>query len=323
MKYRILPLLVGIGILFSLIYFSDVSKISAAISKANPYILMAGVLVSFFLMIIRTLRWDVLLRRLSIETDFRKLFPVMMAGAFISNLTPAKTGEPARSYFLKKKLGVSFSKSLPSVIIERVFDIIILVIISIPFLFLKAETESFIGILNISVLLYLVVIIVIIYVFSSKSRIDFTLKKIYRIFYWFPKMKKLNGNMERVSINISQSFVKYKYFRITAITTLLSLLIWVLEGIILYLSFIALGLHADILVCVSILSISILISILTSLPGGIGSNEVIMVLLFTAFSPFEIAPITAAVLISRIVSMWLSVVVGGLSLGSLEPSERK
>jgi uncharacterized protein (TIRG00374 family) len=97
--------------------------------------IIPGVVVYFFGVWARTWRWDYLLRPLK-RVSLRRLFPVVVIGYMGNNVYPARAGEVIRAYVLRQREGVSISASLATVVVERVFDglvMLIFVFIALPF----------------------------------------------------------------------------------------------------------------------------------------------------------------------------------------------
>jgi uncharacterized protein (TIRG00374 family) len=97
--------------------------------------IIPGVAVYFFGVWARTWRWDYLLRPLK-RIPLRQLFPVVVIGYMGNNVYPARAGEVIRAYVLRRREGVSISASLATIIVERVFDglvMLIFVFIGLPF----------------------------------------------------------------------------------------------------------------------------------------------------------------------------------------------
>jgi uncharacterized protein (TIRG00374 family) len=66
----------------------------------------------------------------------RRLFPVVCIGYFGNNVYPARAGEVIRAFVLRRNEGVSVSASLAIVIVERVFDglvMLLFVFFALPF----------------------------------------------------------------------------------------------------------------------------------------------------------------------------------------------
>jgi uncharacterized protein (TIRG00374 family) len=97
--------------------------------------IIPGVAVYFFGVWARTWRWDYLLRPIK-RISLRRLFPVVVIGYMGNNVYPARAGEVIRAYVLRRREDVSISASLATIIVERVFDglvMLIFVFIGLPF----------------------------------------------------------------------------------------------------------------------------------------------------------------------------------------------
>lgn len=88
---------------------------------ANYWWLIPGILVYFLAVWARAWRWHYLLRPVkSIRTP--RLFPIVCIGYMGNNIYPARAGEVLRAVILKQTDDVAVSASLATIIIERIFD---------------------------------------------------------------------------------------------------------------------------------------------------------------------------------------------------------
>ncbi len=92
----------------------------------------------------RALRWRYLLRPVKAVISFRNLFSAMMVGYMMNNILP-RAGELVRPYAINKLEGISRSTAFGTVFIERIFDIFsfLLVIAVIPVLTTSPLTQAF------------------------------------------------------------------------------------------------------------------------------------------------------------------------------------
>lgn len=74
---------------------------------------------------LRALRWQVLLNPVK-KMKISRLFPVVAIGYMGNNVYPARAGEVLRSILLKQKDGVDISASLATIVVERLFDAIVI-----------------------------------------------------------------------------------------------------------------------------------------------------------------------------------------------------
>ena len=111
------------------------SEVWEAVRTAQYIWIVPGVAVYFFGVWVRTWRWDYLLRPVK-QIPVRRLFPVVVIGYMGNNIFPVRAGEVIRAYLLRQREGVSVSTSLATILVERVFDglvMLMFVFIGLPF----------------------------------------------------------------------------------------------------------------------------------------------------------------------------------------------
>jgi uncharacterized protein (TIRG00374 family) len=92
-----------------------------AFRQAHYVWIVPAVVLYLFALVARTVRWQVLLsseRRISL----RELLPTMAMGRGANNIYPFRTGEIIRVLLLRQRNEVSAAAGLASVLVERVFD---------------------------------------------------------------------------------------------------------------------------------------------------------------------------------------------------------
>ncbi len=110
-------------------------QVGAYLRGANYWWILPGVAVYFFAVWARTWRWHYLLRPLK-RISLSALFPIVCIGYFGNNVYPARAGEVIRAFVLRRNEGISVSASLATIIIERVFDglvMLLFVFFALPF----------------------------------------------------------------------------------------------------------------------------------------------------------------------------------------------
>jgi glycosyltransferase 2 family protein len=78
--------------------------------------------------VLRSVRWRVILSGAA-RAPLRTLFPVLIMGFATNNLLPGRLGEFWRAYLLGRKRGVRKTFALASVVVERVFDGLTLILL--------------------------------------------------------------------------------------------------------------------------------------------------------------------------------------------------
>jgi uncharacterized protein (TIRG00374 family) len=130
----------GLGVMISAVFLYlalrglELDRAWLAIRTASYWWIIPGVAVYFFGVWARTWRWHYMLRPIK-AVSLVRLFPVVVIGYMGNNVYPARAGELIRAYVLRKKEAVSVSASLATIIVERIFDGVIMllfVFVSLP-----------------------------------------------------------------------------------------------------------------------------------------------------------------------------------------------
>jgi uncharacterized protein (TIRG00374 family) len=124
----------------------ELLEVWQSLRTARYWWIIPGVAVYFFGVWGRTWRWHYLLRPLK-RVALRRLFPVVTIGYMGNNVYPARAGEVIRAYVLRQKEGVSMSASLATVVVERIFDglvMLMFVFIGLPFTPMPAWLQQFV-----------------------------------------------------------------------------------------------------------------------------------------------------------------------------------
>ncbi|PDH45388.1 MAG: hypothetical protein CNE34_01750 [Rhodothermaeota bacterium MED-G18] len=137
----LLSLILG-GVLFFLVFRSiDFSDFYARLNELNFYWIYLSMFISIFEHIIRAYRWNLMM-----EVGGNKKFStfittnVIIISYFFALLIP-RFNDVVRCYLISKTNQINFSKSLGSVVSERIIDLISLLIII--FFFLAIEFKNF------------------------------------------------------------------------------------------------------------------------------------------------------------------------------------
>jgi glycosyltransferase 2 family protein len=123
----LLPLALTVGLLalaFKLIEPENRRSIPGYIAAVPWHVHVLFVLVTLVSMWLRAIRWRALLPDFPLTT--RRCFGPLMIGFMMNALFPARAGEFARSVVLGRKEKIPFTSVLGSVLLERIFDGVVL-----------------------------------------------------------------------------------------------------------------------------------------------------------------------------------------------------
>ncbi|MFZ5819791.1 MAG: lysylphosphatidylglycerol synthase transmembrane domain-containing protein [Chloroflexota bacterium] len=118
-----------------------------AVKQANYWWLLPGVAVYFVGVWVRAWRWHYLLGPIK-KIPTKTMFPITTIGYMGNNIYPARAGEVLRAVILKRKEGVPVSASLATIIVERIFDGVVMlafVFVNLPELAKLTGESGFVG----------------------------------------------------------------------------------------------------------------------------------------------------------------------------------
>jgi uncharacterized protein (TIRG00374 family) len=155
---RTIQLLIGVAISAFFIYLVlpslHLPDVWQSLRTANYWWILPGVAVYIVGLWVRSWRWHYTLRHIK-AVPIAKLFPLVCIGYFGNNVYPFRAGEVIRSYVLKRTQNISITSSLATVIIERVFDgltMLLFVFLALPFAPMPAQYRNLVVILTILML---------------------------------------------------------------------------------------------------------------------------------------------------------------------------
>jgi uncharacterized protein (TIRG00374 family) len=118
-----------------------------SVGQANYFWLLPGIGVYFVGVWVRAWRWHYLLGPIK-KIPTKTMFPITTIGYMGNNIYPARAGEALRAVILKRKEGVSISASLATIIVERIFDGVVMlafVFVNLPELAKLTGSSGFVG----------------------------------------------------------------------------------------------------------------------------------------------------------------------------------
>jgi len=88
--------------------------------------LLPGLAVYFLAVLVRSWRWQYLVKPLE-KVSLVTLFPIVNIGYMGNNVFPLRMGEVLRAVVLKRREGVAISGTLATIVVERIFDAVVVV----------------------------------------------------------------------------------------------------------------------------------------------------------------------------------------------------
>lgn len=289
---KIWPLmLISVIIYLLMVIYADLEKLTIAMTNFYwPYLILLFALTTANYLL-RFLKWDFFLRKAGIHMKLKENLFVFFSGLSMI-ITPGKMGEIWKGWLIKDIKGERLSKTIPVVIVERITDVLGLVILSL------------IGILyykhNIQIILIFTLLISIFFI-AIKS------KKISNKFLSLIE-KRTSKHTENIKI-MHETFKKTTKTKDILIMSFLSAIAWFFECLGMY--FIVLGFNQSITIILStfIFSFGSLTGALSMIPGGLGVAEATI---FGLLQLYKIPQATAVgiALIVRAGTLWYGALMG-------------
>lgn len=126
LKYLLL-LMIAVALLFFAFRGVDLKKTIQDILHANMFWVSLSAFLSLIAMVSRAYRWNLLIESAGYSSPLRKTFYSLAVGYF-ANLALPRLGEVSRCGSLSKATSIPFTNLLGTVIVERIIDVISLLI---------------------------------------------------------------------------------------------------------------------------------------------------------------------------------------------------
>jgi glycosyltransferase 2 family protein len=104
----------------------DWGEVVSLIGQANPAFLLLAFLAYYATFPLRGFRWRYVLARTGEHVRFKDATEILFLSWFVNCLVPAKLGDLYRAYLLRGNYGASISRTVGTVFIERVADIVVI-----------------------------------------------------------------------------------------------------------------------------------------------------------------------------------------------------
>ncbi len=319
MKYKtVLLMLAGVGVLALMVLIIGPSQIESAFEMANLWYLGLAVVIQLAIYGLWTERWAITTHSLDIPIKRRHLFPMLLVGLAINNITPSGRGggEPVRAYILAKYSQSPTENAFATVIADRGLD-------TFPFIALAIITiitaVLYINLPQWMVLALIICLIVLIIVFVLALYMSVNREFGDRAIRWFLRVlkkisAKLHDRIEHRAIAAVEGFqdsmkIMIKDRKVLLYGIPLSFLIWGLEILRVYVVFLALNINAPLEIIAAVFVISTLIGMIPLLPGGLGAVDGMMILLYS-YAGIPPSVSAAATIVERLISFWMTTILG-------------
>jgi uncharacterized protein (TIRG00374 family) len=260
------------GLLYHLFLRFDLGDAARALREASPAWLLAGALVYTLLFALRGYRWSLLLAHEK-EISARTATEVFAVGFLANNVLPARLGDVARAYVLARRERLGAAATFSSVMLERIFDGVTVVLLMSLVLWLQPPRSDWIRpFALLSAAIFVAAIVVCALVAWNQRRVS---ALIGRLFAWLPghTAGRLQGLVGRLGRGLHSLTSASQTVRVAG----LSLSIWLIETSVYVLVGQAYDLDVPFLGMVLVMAVLTLGLTVPSGPGFVGLFEGLVV----------------------------------------------
>jgi uncharacterized protein (TIRG00374 family) len=288
--------------------WSDMEKVPGEVARANPLLLLIAFTSYYVGFPLRGARWTRLLRGAGYRIRARDGTEIIFISWLVNCVVPAKLGDLYRAWLLKLNSPVSATRTLGTVFMERMLDLI-----AIAALGVAAGYWRFRGSLNdlpqsVQVIFALGVVVIVGLIVALVVMRNFG----RRVIAVLPLPRRVSDMYERFEEGVFGSVGP----RGLPLLGVMTGLIWLSEAMRLYFVVLALGFKEVDLGLSGAMFVALIGSLLTAIPftpAGLGLVEAGMLTLLTRI--FSATPTHAAaiVLVDRAISVFSVVVLGAIA----------
>lgn len=261
----------GISVLFLVVALRGLhlGDLWETLVNANYIWILPGVGVYFLAVWARVWRWHYLLRPLK-PIPLKNMWPATVIGYMGNNVYPFRAGEVIRAYVLKRKEGVGMSASLATVVVERMFDglvMLMFVLIALP------TIPNLPNWLRLTVILASAGFFGALLVFFAWATWQDAAQKIYTWFIRRLLPQRFQEPVLHMANNFTTGLISLRSFKDVAMVFVTSTVIWLLETIKYWFVMHAFNFSVSFLVLMLMNGVVNLATTIPSAPGYIGTFD--------------------------------------------------
>ncbi len=311
----------GVVVYLVMVWLGQYDLVVAALAALPWWVVPAMVLLSFMNYVIRYFKWQYYLHRIGVHYSHSDSFTVFLAG-FVLTATPGKIGEAIKGYFCNELDSTPIAKTAPVVVAERVTDLLAMVLLAVLG-FLVGMTGGnellllgFVGALGVGAAVLL-------------GNPAFYQRVLHRVTGAGP-FARFRDSMDLVEDTLVRTLSPRPLLLMVALSipgwSMECLELWLLLSLLTGAGLPSLTVPSLVLLAQAVFvhaAASTVGAVLVFLPGGLGGYEAFAVGVMTALLMLPLAVASAATILIRFVTLWFSVVVGGVAATVLSRRRRR
>lgn len=247
----------------------NLHQVLIAFTAVRVWYILLALVIYFIGLWVRSYRWKILVNPVKVISNNR-LFPILIIGYMANNILPLRMGDIYRAYVLGKKENISKSASLATIVVERLFDglamLVFLVIGLLALQTLFTSWERTVLLFSSVILFGMLVVLLLIIWFRSLAEL---------IIHWFTKWLPVgfSTKLQRWSSAFLDGLAVLKSGPVILSVLFYSLLSWLIEAMMYYFIAVSMVMNLPSYTAPIILAVSNLGMMIPSSPGAVGTFE--------------------------------------------------
>jgi glycosyltransferase 2 family protein len=269
-KSYLFGVLISLVLLFFVFRKVDFAKILIALKDINYFWVVVFILINFLNICIKSYRWKTLFPDFK-KTPVIRFLHFFIIGIMTNNILPFRMGEVVRGYLIADKLGVSKTASIGTVVTERAFDVLSLLVLF--FIFLMTNYGAFVPTAlrhSIIVMLIVFMAIFLFMIFATRQR-HIIVNLINKLEFLYPARLK-NSIHEKIHFFLDGlGTLKHNKHILRLLS--FSIFIWLIEGVSYYTIGVAMHIPVGLIGFMFIMMAICMGAMLPSAPAYLGVYE--------------------------------------------------
>mgnify|MGYP001159518539 FL=1 len=321
-KYRIIiSIIIGIGLTVGILVVSNPVSLFNKLLQANIWWLLLFIITWILYYVVRSIRLKILLIPIKKDVKIKNMFWATSIGYMVNAIIPIRVGgEIAKSYVIKEKENIEFAKSLTSVAVERILDLLSISVLGLIGVFLVSGEvllpswiENGLKIVTLGITGLLIIFIV-----TARNEGRFT-KHIFSLINKIPvsdnAKKKINKFVVDAVTGLKLITSNKKVF---ISSLMLSMIIWTLQFLSVLLIFVSFDINTPASLLLLGSMIIQLTFILPSAPGFIGTYEAYWALVLSTLNISNLEFLLATAIVSHILQVLIIIIFGSIALSNIQ-----
>jgi len=324
-----LGFIITIGLMAVLIWQSNPAIFWACLLNVNIAMLLGALGITIALFVIKTIRWQMILRIQGTKLSLWMTLRLVLIGTFGSSITPAKVGDILRAFYLTKEEKTKIGKSVFTVVFDRILDLVGIFLIAgctTPFLLLAFDSiEWWIPAAIAGGFLILIVICALTFTEKiSRPILVFVLKIVSKAFRKQEAKDKINISSQEI---IDDFFTCQKKYQVKHYLFLgaLSIIFWIILGLQGSLLLVAFGTpNVNPIIIISVLCIAAVVAMTIPFSiGGVGIRDLVISSLLLLILSINSSFALNLSIMQTILNVVLAGIIGGIIILTTNKTREK